>query len=211
MRGLHGDRPYVVGLTGGIGSGKSTISRLFAGFGIEVIDADEVSRDVVNPGSPALNALVARFGNSILNGDGTLKREILRGVIFTDPEAKAWVEQLLHPLIRTAILKRIERSSSPWLLLSAPLLLESDAYAFVDRVLVVDVPESVQLARTMQRDNATKEEVTRIMQSQLARGKRLAAADDIVDNTGDTLQLQEKLLRLKQRYEELAHARHQAG
>lgn len=211
MTELRSERPYLVGLTGGIGSGKSTISRLFVGLGIEVIDADEVSRDLVTPGSPALTALVARFGNHILNKDGALIRERLRGVIFTDPEAKRWVEQLLHPLIRTAIIERINRSSSLWLLLVAPLLLETDAYEFVDRVLVVDIPEAVQLTRTMLRDNATKDEVTRIMQSQLARGRRLAAADDIVDNTGDTLQLQEQLLRLKQRYEELAHARHQAG
>ena len=204
-------RPYVVGLTGGIGSGKSTVTRLLIGFGIEVIDADDVSREVVTPGSPALNALVARFGDKILNADGTLKRERLRGLIFTDAEAKRWVEELLHPLIRARIRERIENSSSPWVLLSAPLLLENDAYDFVDRILVVDVPESVQLARTMLRDNATKEEVTRIMQSQLSRSKRLAAADDIVENTGDPLQLQEQLLRLVKRYEELAHARHQTG
>lgn len=204
--------PFVVGLTGGIGSGKSTITRLLIGFGIEVIDADDVAREVVVPGSPALNALVARFGSRILGADGTLKRERLRGLIFTDPEAKRWVEDLLHPVIRARILERIAKSTSPWLLLSVPLLLENkDAYDFVDRVLVVDVPESVQLSRTMLRDNATKEEVTRIMQSQLPRGKRLAAADDILENTSDTLQLQEQLLRFVKRYEELAHARHQNG
>lgn len=205
-------RPFVVGLTGGIGSGKSTATRLLIGFGIEVIDADEVSREVVVPGSPALDALVERFGTKILNADGTLKRERLRGLIFTDPEAKRWVEELLHPAIRARIVERIERSTKPWLMLSVPLLLENkSAYDFVDRVLVIDVPESVQLQRTMLRDNATKDEVTRIMQSQLPRNKRLAAADDVVENSGDPLELQEQLLRLVKRYEELAHARHQNG
>jgi dephospho-CoA kinase len=205
-------RPYVVGLTGGIGSGKSTVTRLLIGFGIEVIDADEVSRDVVIPGSSALAALAERFGTKILNADGTLKRERLRGLIFTDAEAKRWVEDLLHPAIRTRILERIERSTRPWLMLSVPLLLENKAaYDFVDRVLVVDVPESIQLQRTMLRDNATKDEVTRIMQSQLSRNQRLAAADDVVENSGDPLQLQEQLLRLVKRYEEFAHARHQNG
>lgn len=203
-------RPYVVGLTGGIGSGKSTITRLLIGLGIDVIDADDVSREVVTPGTATLNALVQRFGTKILSADGTLKRERLRGLIFTDLEAKRWVEELLHPVIRERIAERIAKSTSPWLLLSVPLLLENKAaYDFVDRVLVVDVPESVQLARAMQRDNATKEDISRIMQSQLPRNKRLAAADDIVENTGDPLQLQEQLLRLVKRYEELAHARHQ--
>jgi dephospho-CoA kinase len=204
-------RPYVVGLTGGIGSGKSTLTRLLIGLGIEVIDADDVSREVVTPGSSALNAIVERFGNKILNADGTLKRERLRGLIFTDAEAKHWVEHLLHPLIRARILERIESSSSPWLLLAAPLLLENNAYDVVDRVLVIDVPEALQLERAMRRDNASKEEVTRIMQSQMPRNKRLAVADDVVENSGDPLQLQEQLLPLIKRYEELAHARHQAG
>ena len=203
-------RPYVVGLTGGIGSGKSTITRLLIGLGIEVIDADDVAREVVTPGSPALNALAERFGTKILNADGTLKRERLRGLIFTDAEAKCWVEQLLHPLIRARMLEKIGKSTRPWLLLSVPLLLENKAaYDFVDRVLVVDVPENVQLSRTMLRDNATKDEVALIMQSQLPRKKRLAAADDIVENTGDPLQLQEQLLRLVKRYEEFASARQQ--
>jgi dephospho-CoA kinase len=210
MSGLSPRRPYVVGLTGGIGSGKSTVSRLFAQHGVEVIDADEVSRDLVVPGSATLGSLVQRFGPAIIDNSGALRRDRLRGLIFTDPQAKTWVEQLLHPLIRRSILDRIECSNSSYVLLSAPLLLENSAYGFVDRILVVDVPEALQLVRTMLRDSATKDEVKRIMSSQLARGERLAAADDILDNSGNPLQLQDAVLRLKQRYEELAHARHQA-
>lgn len=210
MSGLSPKRPYVVGLTGGIGSGKTTVSRMFAQHGVEVIDADEVSRDLVAPGSSTLASLVQRFGSGIVDARGALRRDRLRGLIFNDPEAKSQVEQLMHPLIRRSILDRIECSTSNWVLLSAPLLLENSAYGFVDRILVVDVPEAMQLERTMKRDSATRDEVTRIMASQLTRGERLAAADDILDNSGDPLQLQDAVLRLKQRYEELAHARHQA-
>jgi len=203
--------PYVVGLTGGIGSGKTTVSRMFAQHGVEVIDADEISRTLVMPGSNTLDSLVEHFGPGILDRDGSLRRDRLRGLIFNDPAERAWVEQLLHPLIRSSILGRIERSTSAFVLVVAPLLLESGTYGFVDRILVVDAPEALQLERTMLRDSATRDEVMRIMASQLPRGERLAAADDILDNSGDPLQLQDEVLKLKKRYEELAHARHQAG
>src|SRR5690606_15985403 len=130
-------RPFVVGLTGGIGSGKTAASKLFAARGAQVVDADEINRALLEPGSDVLAQMAAHFGPTLLNKDGSLQRARLRSLIFNDKTAKAWLENLLHPLIRQRIMDDISTSSSSWLLLSVPLLLENDAYDFVDRVLVV--------------------------------------------------------------------------
>jgi dephospho-CoA kinase len=203
-------RPYIVGLTGGIGSGKSTACSLFAELGVEIVDADQISRLVVAPGSPALQQLRSMFGEAVIAGDGNLDRGWLRARIFTDNVARLQVEALLHPLIRTAIVERIQRSRSPWLILAAPLLLENNHYDFVDRVLVIDVDEATQLARTRARDNTSDDDVRRIMQTQLPRSERLARADDIILNDGDTASLRRQVQEYSTRYQKLADERQQA-
>ncbi|HEY9034982.1 MAG TPA: dephospho-CoA kinase, partial [Pseudomonadales bacterium] len=157
---------YIVGLTGGIGSGKTAVSDRFQQKGITIVDADLCSRVVVEKGRPALDAIRQHFGDSILTASGELDRAALRQRIFADPDEKAWLEQLLHPLIAEETFRQLESAQSPYVMLVSPLLIESGQDALCDRVLVVDVPESVQLSRTMQRDDNDEQQVRRIMQSQ---------------------------------------------
>ena len=203
-------RPYIVGLTGGIGSGKSTACALFAELGVEIVDADHVSRSVVAPGSPALQQLREQFGDAVVTPDGSLDRAWLRSRIFNDAAARRQVEALLHPLIRSAMLEQIQRSRSAWLILAAPLLLENRAYDFVDRVLVIDADEAIQVARTSKRDHASKDEVRRIMQVQLPRSERLARADDVISNNGDTASLRRQVQEYSTLYQKLADERQHA-
>ncbi len=204
-------RPYIVGLTGGIGSGKSIVTEMFRKLDAEVIDADEISRTLVKAGSPALKHLVEHFGTHLLNVDESLQRPLLRNLIFSDPAAKAWIEQLLHPLIHAAIVEQILHSHSRWLLLSVPLLLESNRYDFVDRIVVVDIPEELQLERTHQRDKTDVAQIKRIIASQLPREARLLKATEIINNTGDLNQLQAQVVALHMRYQELANDRHKTN
>lgn len=203
-------RPYIVGLTGGIGSGKSSACALFAELGVEIVDADHVSRSVVAPGSPALQQLREQFGDAVVTRDGSLDRAWLRSRIFSDAAVRQQVEALLHPLIRSAMLEQIQRSRSAWLILAAPLLLENNAYDFVDRVLVIDADESIQVARTRKRDHASDDEVRRIMQVQLPRGERLARADDVISNNGDTASLRRQVQEYSTLYQKLADERQHA-
>lgn len=200
-------RPLVVGLTGGIGSGKTTVCSLFANRGAEIIDADQISRKLVGPGTPALQQLVAVLGASILNGDGSLNRALLRQMIFDDPRTRTQVETVMHPLIRSTIVQQIARSNSGWLILAAPLLLESGDYDFIDRVLVVDADEAVQIARTRQRDRCNENDVRRIMQAQMPRRERLARAHDIIRNNDDVAALEPQVDNLFQHYEALSRER----
>ncbi len=204
-------RAFIVGLTGGIGSGKTTVSNIFRSLGVEVIDADEVSRSLLTPDSFALTELTKHFGSKILNADNSLNRSALRELIFNDPTARVWTDQLLHPLIRQAIRALVQNSPKDWLVLSAPLLLENNAYDFVDRILVVDSSEESQLERSSMRDNANIAHIRKIMAAQLSRSARLAAADDIIHNDRDLAHLQEQVKKLKTYYEGLAHVRHQTG
>tara|TARA_R100001039_G_C1849862_1_gene109966 strand:- start:548 stop:1147 length:600 start_codon:yes stop_codon:yes gene_type:complete len=193
----------VIGITGGIGSGKTAATDAFTTLGISVVDADLVAREVVQPGQPALAAITDHFGQHILLPDGNLDRPALREIIFRDPSAKQWLEALLHPLIRQEIVSRLRHSDSPYTLLSSPLLLETDQQTLCNRVLVIDAPASVQLARAMARDNSSADTIKAIMASQLDRQQRLAQADDIITNDGDLLALHDAVQAMHKTYLEL--------
>jgi dephospho-CoA kinase len=190
----------VIGLTGGIGSGKSTVADLFRQKGIEVIDADQLAREVVEPGTPALAAIAAHFGEEILDGAGRLRRAALRERVFVNPAERQWLEALLHPLIQELVQARIAQCRSVYCLLMSPLLLESRQKLLVDRILVVDVSRETQLRRTMQRDTSSRETVEAIIAAQISREQRLAAADDIIENDGSRARLVPAVARLHQNY-----------
>ncbi|EPY8425668.1 dephospho-CoA kinase [Citrobacter youngae] len=175
---------YTVALTGGIGSGKSTVANAFADLGINIIDADIIARQVVEPGTPALKAIAEHFGSEVIATDGSLQRRILRERIFSDPDEKKWLNALLHPLIQQETQRQFQQATSPYLLWVVPLLVENALYKKADRVLVVDVPPETQLRRTMQRDDVTREHVEQILAAQATREARLAVADDVIDNNG---------------------------
>lgn len=200
-------RPFIIGLTGGIGSGKTVVSNAFAALGAEVIDADLISRTLVAPGQPVLQQLAALVGESILLEDGSLNRRKLRELLFRDETLKKSVELLLHPLIRQNIRQLIDVSQCAVIILVAPLLLEHNAYDFVDRVLVVDAPQSLQVSRTVARDNTSAEEVERIMGSQMPRETRLQRAHDVIVNDGDLTQLEQRVAQLHRFYEGLRNER----
>lgn len=193
-------KPWVLGLTGGIGSGKSAAADAFAQQGIEIIDADHVARKVVEPGRPALATIVDRFGDAVLLGDGQLNRAALRERIFAEPEQRQWLEALLHPLIREEISQFLAAAQSPYAILVSPLLIESGQYKTVQRVLVVDVPSKLQLERALQRDQVSETQLRAIMHAQLKRDERLKFADDVLCNAADKSALQREVLRLHDYY-----------
>jgi dephospho-CoA kinase len=194
----------VIGVTGGIGSGKTAATDRFASHGITVVDADLAARIVVEPGRPALARIAEHFGNHVLQPDGTLDRRALREIVFNSPDQRRWLEQLTHPLIGEELRNQIAASQSAYCLLSSPLLLESGQSQLAQRVLVIDVPETVQLQRAMQRDDATEAGIRAIMAAQMAREERLKRADDVIDNTGDLAALYSQVDELHQQYLQLA-------
>ena len=175
----------VVGLTGGIGSGKSTVVRLFGALGVHWVDADDVAREVVEPGTPGLERIAEHFGQEILLPDGGLDRAALRRIVFDAPEERAWLESVLHPVIREELMRQLhpDNYALPYVLLVSPLLLETDQHELVDKVVVVDVPVDVQIQRTMARDTNDREQVERIIAAQMPREQRLQKADKVVDNS----------------------------
>lgn len=195
---------FIVGLTGGIGSGKTAASDWFKAQGIVIVDADVVARQVVEPGTPALAAIGAHFGDGVLQPDGTLDRAALRRIVFEKPEERRWLEQLTHPLIAREILRQLGAATSPYAILVSPLLFETGQKAFVKRTLLVDAPEAHQLTRTAARDNVAESQVQAIMAAQMSREDRRARADDIVVNDGTLADLHGRLAALHARYLELA-------
>ena len=195
---------FVVGLTGGIGSGKSAAADRFAELNITVVDADIASRAVVEPGMPALLSIEEHFGSDILQVDGYLDRTQLRHKVFADPNERKWLQNLLHPLINQYIKDKISASSSPYTVLVNPLLIESGQHVWCQRLLVIDVPTEVQIERTMARDNNTREQVENILNAQADRDTRLGLADDVISNERDLAHLHAEVDKLHDLYLSLA-------
>jgi len=198
--------PFRVALTGGIASGKTTVADLFAALGVPVIDTDVIARQVVEPGQPALAAVVAAFGPDVLDADGRLDRRRMRARIFADPAARQRLESILHPAIRAEMERHSSEAGGPYQLLVIPLLAEGKRRDHVDRVLLVDVPESLQVQRLVLRDGVSQEQAMTSLGAQATRAERLAMADDVVRNTGPADDLQGQVARLHQLYLGLAAA-----
>lgn len=195
----------VIGLTGGIGCGKSTAARAFAELGAAVIDTDEIAHQLTIPNSPVLAAIFSRFGEAYRQPDGGLDRTKLRRLIFSDSDAKARLEAILHPLIRQEVATALKRVNAPYAIVVVPLLLETGGYRdLVQRVLVVDCEEAQQLARTMHRSGLSATEVEAIMANQVSRAERLLQADDVLGNQGDPAELRRQVATLHDRYLALA-------
>ncbi len=188
----------VVGVTGGIGSGKTAVTDQFARLGITIVDADLAARVIMEPGQAALAAVAEHFGESILLADGNLDRAALRALIFADPGQRDWLEQLTHPLIAEELFSQLQAASSSYVILASPLLLETTQRDLCDCIVLVDVPESVQLSRTMARDDNDEAQVRRIMAAQMDRQERRRQADEILDNSGTLQELQDKVEALHQ-------------
>lgn len=192
--------PWILGLTGGIGSGKSAAAERFVELGVHLIDADQAARWVVEPGRPALASIVERFGAGVLQGDGQLDRAALRQLIFADPEQRRWLEALLHPLIGQEIFSYLAKAESPYAVYVSPLLIESGQYRKTQRVLVIDVPQALQVQRTLQRDGTNPEQVQAILAAQATREERLRHADDVLVNDRDVPWLHEQIDKLHHFY-----------
>ena len=197
------DRPLRIGLTGGIASGKTTVADLFAALGVPVLDTDQIARDVVEPGQPALAEVVAAFGPRILGPDSRLDRPRLRARVFADPDSRQRLEAILHPAIRAELARRAEAAGGPYQVWVIPLLVEGGQVDRVDRILVVDCPEAVQLARVQARDGETEASARAILTAQASRAQRLAAADDVIVNDGSEADLAPQVAALDARYRAL--------
>lgn len=195
---------FVLGLTGGIGSGKSAVAACFKKYGIKVVDADIAARKVVEPGMPALQAIAEHFGEKVLQADGTMDRAALRSIVFNDEQQRHWLEQLLHPAIGEWIAAELASANSAYAILESPLLLETAQRKSTQRALVVDVSKELQIERATARDDNSREQIEAIIAAQLPREERLARADDVIDNSGSLADLESVVKTLHQQYLKIA-------
>ncbi|OAH96719.1 dephospho-CoA kinase [Methylomonas methanica] len=200
-----------IGLTGGIGSGKSTVCGLFAEFGVPIVDADLIARQLVAPGQPALSLIVKSFGSQMLNQDGSLNRAKLRNAVFTDADKKRELDGIMHPLVYAQIAAEVNALTAEYCVIAVPLLLESKNPYAVDRVLLIDCPVDVQIARVIARDKLTRQQVQAIIDSQMSRPERLSKAHDVIENVAGPEQLAEQVKRLHNSYILLATVRTQSA
>ena len=192
---------FIVGLTGGIGSGKTTIANMFAALGVALIDADVVAREVVLPNSFALNEIKQKFGENFILSSGYLDRKKLREQIFSSNNDKEWLNNLLHPLIRQSIVEQLEKNTDNYCILVAPLLIENNLVEYVNRTLVIDIDEATQIERTVKRDNSNSQTIKNIINSQVSRSNRLKAADDVINNSAaDLSSIEKQVFTLHQSY-----------
>jgi dephospho-CoA kinase len=196
--------PFRVGLTGGIASGKTAVAEAFARRGVTIVDTDVIAREVVEPGQPALAAVVAAFGPEVLGADGRLDRRALRAAVFADAGLRKRLESILHPAIRTEMQRQAAGAAGPYVVVAIPLLVENRLQAQVDRVLVVDCPTDVQLTRLLARDGETPEGARAILAAQATREQRLAVADDVIVNDGTLADLDRRVAALHAKYLALA-------
>lgn len=199
-------KPLIIGLTGGIGSGKSTVAKQFAALGIVSVDADQASRAVVEPEMPALAQIEEHFGPDLITGDGQLNRSALREIIFANPSEKAWLEALLHPLIRDWILTQLQAARSDYVILESPLLFETDQHQLVDAVLLVDVPVELQLQRASARDGSDRQQIQRIIDAQMPRQAKRDRADFEFDNAQPRETMASRVAALHQHFLTMAHS-----
>ena len=194
----------VIGLTGGIGSGKTTICHLFEKLGVPIVDADIIAHELTQPDQPAVQKIIDVFSPDLLDEAGLLDRNKLRQIIFSDPDKRFELESILHPLVLVEIYTRIQAMDAPYCIVCIPLLLETDMTENIDRILVVDTPEELQISRTRERDTLTSDEIQQIMSAQVSREQRLKAADDVITNNSDMANLEKQITVLHNTYLEMS-------
>jgi dephospho-CoA kinase len=195
---------FIVGLTGGIGSGKSTVGKLFHNLGVLVLDADEIGKALIQPNSPLLSSVANHFGQTILNADGSLNRAALREIVFNNQEKRKQLESVMHPPILAEMQSRARHSNEPYCIFSIPLLFESGQNQYVDRVLVIDASVDLQRERVVKRNGLAPEQINAILDSQVSREYRLSHADDVIDNSMAMKQLEPQVQALHKKYTELS-------
>jgi len=193
-------KPLRIGLTGGIASGKSTVAKLFAELGTTVIDTDVIAREVVAPGQPALNEIVAHFGDAVIDDDGLLDRPAMRQLIFSNDAARKQLEAIIHPRIRQETVRQSSDAGGSYQLIVVPLLTESPLQSYVDRILVVDCDENVQIERLLARNTDSEKQARRILAAQASRADRLAIADDVIRNDGNIADMRRQVEALHEDY-----------